>query len=1184
MAQPRDPRPDAPRGAQAAAKVRAGRWAAVALAVATGVGAAAAPGADAPTARARPAAQDGKGCVATYRRDFFAERVAVGRVAWGGEVTVELDVDVDCGPALAGVMGPVTLTETLPAGLTLQPLDPSPAAWRAGQAVWRLAPADDDLPGLIVRRIRYRLRAAPPDPAVTDAGELRLAWPVGVDVALADARRDLAVALDTPLSVVVNRPDRDCRLAATRRYAPAVVRPGETVAVTLELTPRGCWAFPIERNGMIALQPPPTLTAATVERSVTTARAWYDPPGGADGIYGLVWNVAPAPVVVPPTRDAGPHADAIRAWDGRPGGHAAAAIEAALAALTPQPLAHEIVYYVGNGAAPPAPARALAAALAAAARDGVELVTICVGGGCDPGLRWDYDFPDLQRLRDAILLQKITGDHAGRAAGLTSITIDERLPPGARVVAGSVRSSTPGTVAFFDSFQMRVGPLAAAVDTPLTLRYDLVAAPSPGLGYAGDGTARLVYDDEFASARLRLPRAPLSVVEPRPGEPACLPAAAKSAWEPSVVLGQDVHVRVDVDTVCPADRRRQDLVIVVDSAYNTSAVELSAIRGAVRTLLAGLGDTDLRVGLVTLDWRVRRVPLSANYGRVLDVLDSLGDLNGKGFGEPNLGAGLAAALEEMAWRRPDAHAGVIVLSEGYGSPERTLAAADALKADGSQLATVCLESVCDPILGRIASDPADAHRTSPGALDDLLAALARRYGGVRIASATVEEVLPADMDLVAGSAEPPPDAVDGRRLRWTMSARPGAAAERIRYALRPRAAGADQPLGEPARLTVTDDLGRSNATWLPSPRVTVWESGQAGPCQPELDRLPRRTAAVAGDPVTHTLSAALACPSLAVALDAVLVVDHSDSMAAQDRLVNAVRAAHAFLDDVPAGTRVGFVAFGTSVTVRLPLDADLAPVRAALDGLRANGRTAIAQALVAAESMLADARPEASGAVVLLTDGREAAGSVTAMLQAAARIKAAGHRVVTVCAGDCDPELSDVASSPDDAIQTPDSAALVALFRSLAADLARAQPADIRITEGYFEDVAPRPGLFIPQPVAQRPAESVWSFGRLPRGRPQLVQVVVVPRSTERREAVRFTRLDYRFARQPGHAYFPSTFLDTIDPTPTAIPSWTPTATRPPTSTPWPTATPPGWPPVGARVLWLPRLSREGPAGGASGP
>lgn len=1154
---------------------------AAALVVAAAVAAGAAPRPPAPAVEARALAQDGKRCTLTFSRDHLSERVPVSRVAWGGEVTVDLSVDVDCDLSLAPLMGAVTVTETLPAGLTLRPLDPPAAAWRADQAVWRFEPAADDLPGLVDRRIRYRLRAAPPDPAVTNAGELRLAWPLTADVALDTTRRPLSSGPDVPLTVVVSRPDQDCRLEATRRYTPAVARPGERIEVALDLTPHGCWVFPITRHGIIALQPPPALTAESVERSITTSRAWYDPPGGADGLYGLVWNVAPQPVVVPPTRDYERHAEPIRAWGGEPGGDAAAALRAALDAITAQPLAHEIVYYVGNAAAPRAAARALAAVTADAAARGVEIVPICVGGGCDPGLTWRYAFPDLQRLRDAILLDKLIDAHAGAAASLTSIALDEPLPPGARLVAGSVRTSAPGAVAV-EAGRLRLGPLPAAVGVPLTVRYAVTAAPPAGAGYVGDGTAQLVYNDAFASARLRLPRAPLTVIDPRPGETACLPAAAKTAWEPSVVLGQTVDVTVAFDTVCPQDRRKQDLLIVVDGAVTTSATELSAIRGAVRTLLAGMGDTDLHAGLVAVDWQVRRVPLSAHLDRVLDAVDGLGDLEGKGFGEPNVAAGLAAALDELAWRRADAHAGVIVISPGFAPPEATRRAGERLRADGAQVATVCLDEVCDPVLQQVATDPADAHRTAPAALDDLLAALARRYGGVRIASATIEEMLPPDIDYVDGSAVPPPAVVDGRRLRWAVTAEPGRADARVRYAVRPRRAGAAQPLGAPTRLDVTDDRGRSNGTLLAPPAVTVFEAGETGPCRPDLERTPRRAAAVAGDPVVFTLAAALTCPPVPVVLDVVLVLDHSDSMASQDRLVNAVRAAHGFLDAVPPDTRVGLVAFGTAVTVRLPLDADRAAVRAALDGLTATGRTAIAQALVAAESMLADRRPDATGAVVLLTDGREAAGAVTAMLQAAARIKAAGHRIVTVCAGDCDPELVSVASSPDDALRTPDSAALVGIFAALAAELGRAQATDVRITEGYFEDVAPDPGAFIPSPAVRQAAEAVWAFGRLPRDRPQLVRVVVVPRSTARRESVRFTRLDYRFGREAGHAYFPNGFLDTVDPTPTAVPTWTPTPTRAPTRTPPPTATPPPWPAAGARVLWLPRLERDSrPASGS---
>lgn len=1140
-------------------------------------------------ALARPATAD-RPCSARYSRDFHRNGTQVSKVAWGGEVEVTIRAEVDCGIAGIDDLQGMAITETLPAGLTLSPIspgpdgtDPPPDAWSPTEAVWRFAAGAED-GGIMIREVRYRLRAAPVDPAVSAAGEARYAWGVAFDTTrllrrepepLVE-RRPLTADIDIPLTVVVPRADSDCRLDASRRYNPETARPGDRVEVTLQFTPRGCWAFPVQTNGIIALQPPASLTEENIERSVTTARAWYDPPGGADGIYGIVWNVAPQPIVVPPTRDVNSLNAPIRAWRGELGGTAVAALNAAIDTIVRQPVSHEIVYYIGNASAVRSSPSAVAAALKSADARGIEIVPICVGGGCDPALTWAYDFPDLQRLRDAILLGRVLTEHRGTAAALTSIAVDDVLPRGARYVPGSAVTSTPGTVTA-DAAGLHIGPLAAQVDVPLSVRYSFTAAALGLVRYAGEGTARLVYNDAYSSARLRLPGAPLSVVAASAGT-ACAPPAVKTRWEPSVVLSQPVNVTVAFDTNCPTDLRRQDLVIVLDAGVTMTVDELSRIRGAVRTLLYETDALDVYAGLVTMDQRMLRVPLSANLDRIHGTLDSLGDITGGGFGEPNMSAGLAAAGDELQWRRADAAAGVILITDGYRAPEALLAAADRLKSDGVRVTTICIDPRCHPALEQAASGPSEHHAVTPTGLDALLSALAHRYGTIRIKQATIEETLPPDMHFVAGSAMPPPDEIDGRRLTWHMTTRSGAGSESVRYAVIPQTVGTDLPLGTDTRLTFVDEVDRSAATRLASPAVTVFPPGTAGPCTPDLDRLPRRTDAVAGDPITFTLSAALLCPPTTAKLDVVLVIDHSDSMASQSRLINAVRAAEGFLDGVSSGTRVGLVTFSTAVDTRLPLDADFQAVRSALSRLEASGRTAITSALVAAEGLLDARRPDALGAVVLLTDGREAAGAAPVMLATATGMKAKGIRIITVCAGDCDPELASVASSGLDALLAPDSALLVELFKGIAAELGNVQPTAIQIIEGYPEDIEPDFDKYVPLPRTMdpdRPAEAIWTFERLPRGRPQLIGVVVRPQTARIGESTRFTRLAYRFGQQPGYAYFPSGFLDTLLPTATPPPTMTPRPTLEPTGTPEPRTPPPVLTPGGQRVVWLPWAGRR---------
>jgi Ca-activated chloride channel family protein len=152
-------------------------------------------------------------------------------------------------------------------------------------------------------------------------------------------------------------------------------------------------------------------------------------------------------------------------------------------------------------------------------------------------------------------------------------------------------------------------------------------------------------------------------------------------------------------------------------------------------------------------------------------------------------------------------------------------------------------------------------------------------------------------------------------------------------------------------------------------------------------------------------TAALATPRVESAV--VLVVDVSGSMAATDlspsRLGAAQSAAHQFVDGLPADTEVGLVSFSSAASVRLPLSRDRAALGQAIDGLRANGGTAIGDGLIAALGLL-DERPAGAdgqrppGTVVLLSDGESNAGVPPE--QAAAQAQADGVAVETIGVGE----------------------------------------------------------------------------------------------------------------------------------------------------------------------------------------
>jgi len=124
------------------------------------------------------------------------------------------------------------------------------------------------------------------------------------------------------------------------------------------------------------------------------------------------------------------------------------------------------------------------------------------------------------------------------------------------------------------------------------------------------------------------------------------------------------------------------------------------------------------------------------------------------------------------------------------------------------------------------------------------------------------------------------------------------------------------------------------------------------------------------------LAGAAAAPRLFVSLpvkDAtvILCIDTSGSMRARDlepsRAEAAKAAARAFLDQVPAGTRVGLITFATNAVLLAAPSDDLDALRAALDRLPApDGATAIGDAL----NLAAQQSPKrGTRAIVLMTDG-----------------------------------------------------------------------------------------------------------------------------------------------------------------------------------------------------------------------
>lgn len=198
--------------------------------------------------------------------------------------------------------------------------------------------------------------------------------------------------------------------------------------------------------------------------------------------------------------------------------------------------------------------------------------------------------------------------------------------------------------------------------------------------------------------------------------------------------------------------------------------------------------------------------------------------------------------------------------------------------------------------------------------------------------------------------------LQGRRQRWTRFA--GLAALIVALAATFMSPANAQTPGLTVQIT-----GMTGEQW-PETQAVLSVLGSDGRPLPNLTAENFRAALNDSDvPVTAVAQGV----NSSQPIDVVLVLDVSGSMAG-DALDQAKTAAHSFLDQLGPEDRVAIVTFGTAVTTALPFTADRAAARAAIDGLSAEGITALYEA-TAEGVRVASGGQNTRRAIVLLSDG-----------------------------------------------------------------------------------------------------------------------------------------------------------------------------------------------------------------------
>ena len=178
---------------------------------------------------------------------------------------------------------------------------------------------------------------------------------------------------------------------------------------------------------------------------------------------------------------------------------------------------------------------------------------------------------------------------------------------------------------------------------------------------------------------------------------------------------------------------------------------------------------------------------------------------------------------------------------------------------------------------------------------------------------------------------------------------------------------------------------------------------------PRRPGLRRHTIASVYIGATALLVVAAARPALATEVanepSVVLAFDTSLSMEATDvapsRMAAAREAAHRFIEVVPAGVRVGLVAFDHAARVVIPPTTSKVVLDRAVDRLSLGEGTAIGEAIYTSVDLLAEDAPDGqkatSGSIVLMSDGDTTMGRPEE--QAARDAAGRGVKVSTVAFG-----------------------------------------------------------------------------------------------------------------------------------------------------------------------------------------
>ncbi|MCB0216742.1 MAG: VWA domain-containing protein, partial [Chloroflexi bacterium] len=529
-------------------------------------------------------------------------------------------------------------------------------------------------------------------------------------------------------------------------------------------------------------------------------------------------------------------------------------------------------------------------------------------------------------------------------------------------------------------------------------------------------------------------------------EPSCRAEGDKRAAPAEIALGETVELTLSLDGRCEGAQASVplDVFLLLDRSGSMGGESLRVAREAALDFIARADLASTRIGLISFNTQARvDAPLGQDAWRLRQALTSLDARGGT-----DIAAALAVANDAIGQSgRLSARWAFVLLSDGGSAHAPAIAEADRARRAGVEIFTIGVQA--DAVLLRALADDAE-HYFEAARVGDLYAVFARIAERIEAEALfqTLEVVdeLPADMALVAGSIDPPPEAIEPGppvTLRWRLAGVPAEGVV-LRYRLQPQQAGL-RPTNRIAWADYVDGFGRIGRVDLPLPEVRV--IGPTATPSPSPRPSPRASATA---PARPTLPAGPSAEPRALYLplllqercipgarhaDVLLVMDASGSMAGA-KLVAARAAALQLIDllSLPAD-QVGLVAFNAQAMRLAPLGSPRSAVAQALAGLDTSPGTRIDRGLSAALAELLGPRARATNTptLVLLTDGQQAEAPETARARAA-EARAFGVQLFAIGLGaelDLD-SLAGLAGGRQRAFLAPGPEDLAAIYRAVA--------------------------------------------------------------------------------------------------------------------------------------------------------